>query len=191
MGMTMTEVGGPTGIAYFSDQVGTSRTWQLKAVVAWKQPPAPALGWRERLRGLTARLAARRTARREAERRVRDWTLPEGWSGASDGGGAREVLFSAHRGLVRVRGQDHALPSDGRALVLLVTEGADGSDAVSVDVHTMEAPAHPIWDVDPALPKRENLKRMSEVTRSSRDAWRASVGRDPVVGAFLRAAART
>jgi hypothetical protein len=119
-----------------------------------------------------------------------DWRLPEGWNGASDGGGPREVLFSSHLRLVRVRGRDHALPTDGRTLVLLVAEGPDGPDALSIDVHSMEAaPPQPMWQVDRAASKQANLRRISEATRSANRAWKAAVDRDPVVGAFLRRAA--
>ena len=87
---------------------------------------------------------------------------------------------------MRVSGREFELPSEGRALILLVDEErtrlGEGPD---ITVRSIDVPFIPHHLIDRSLDKATNLKRFQKSSREQHDAWRRALHSDPVTHAFL------
>jgi hypothetical protein len=92
------------------------------------------------------------------------------WSGSAGQHGEQETRYDARRRVVWVLGNEYAVPSDGRALVVLIDENGRGGGAPFVAARTVVAPVL----TDP----------MIESLAESR-AWTAVLEGDLEVRAFM------
>ena len=167
----------------------------LEAAVVWRhpQPPAPrpsAFAIALALLRLPWLMLSLRFKRRRRHRPSSSWHPPNGWTGSWSGDGERAVLFHAGRRLVRVAGEEHALPPPSRTLVLLVDQplaGIDGtSPPITVRRHELTVAPHAQEGGRSAgSPAREQYGEM----RRTLDGFRGALLADPTVREFRRAGA--
>ena len=181
MGGTMSEFGGRVGVTYFSDNTDDEpRSTRLEAAIAWRKKRSSI---QEERTPIWQQLLSLFRGPRPAA--ASSWSLPDGWSGAA-GDGEDQVLYSASRRTVRVRGRDFDLPAKGRTLILLVDEaGSPPSSEPMFTVHSIEAPVVPRASFDRNLDKAANLKRITASHREEGKAWRDAIRSEPAVSAFL------
>lgn len=169
----------------FSRDLPTDDVPVLDVAVVWDGPAArtPATSPRRSL-ALSLALVVRsllglrppRAARPPFEPRP----LPDGWNGAVDHGGPREVLHSTRRRLVRVAGREYPLPDDDATLVLLVRD--DGMAEPVVRARRLT----PAIRVDePPFGARPGLLARLFGDPWRTDPWRAALMRDPEIAAVL------
>src|SRR5215218_3350127 len=136
-------------IILFTDRApdGTER---LEAAVVWRhpQPAAPRssrVALALALLALPWRMLMFAFERRRRRPPASSWHPPSGWSGSWAGNGERAVLLHGQHRLIRVAGEDYALPEPGRTLVLLVDEPTAGVDGATrpVTVRRHEATVAP------------------------------------------------
>jgi hypothetical protein len=182
MGSTMVESGERISVTYFAETVDDPyRRTSLAAAVARR---------RDRSEIKKERISTwqflRLLFRRRQHPRLPEWQPPDEWSGSADPNGENEVLFHRRNGVVRTRGRDFSLPTDGRTLVLLIDEeGMMPHGEPVITVHSMECPELPYFSMDRNMSKAAILKRMRESLGEEAKAMRLAVRNDPVVRAFL------
>jgi hypothetical protein len=171
---------GQTRVAFFEGDSGGAEETHLQAVVIWRGPVVPREWvWSSMLRGQWP------FGRRPSRRRV-DEPLPEPWTAAADQGGPHEVLFSASRGIVQLRGQDYAVPTDGRTLVLLVQDPPDDSEDVGVEPYALAMPPRPALASERSWSRRKTTRRSLAHVEAMNEVWHSVLERDPVISDFLR-----
>jgi hypothetical protein len=171
--------GGPVSVSYFTDDLPDSDETRLAAVAVWRNPGAPrargSLGFlgklREKLgpRGLGLHFR---------------WNVPD-WASTSGEHGERETLYSRHRRVVSVLGKKFALPTDGRALVLLIDEGGGTGAKPSVTVRTVVAPKVARRPIDRSLDPESFGRQRADAHGEEMKAWTAALQSDPEVRAFI------
>jgi hypothetical protein len=181
MGGTMAEFGGRVGVTYFSDDVhGEPRSTRLAAAIAWRKDGSAVQKDRKPLWQVLSLLF------RSFRKPKANWSaFPNGWSGGA-GEGEDQILYDSNRRVVRVRGREFALPTEGRTLILLVDEaGSPPRSEPMFTMHSIEAPIVPHASYDPHLDKSVNLARITASHREEGKAWREAIRREPAVSEFL------
>ena len=165
VGIPYTEVGGRLVVSYVTELWGEPPLEQLVAVTVWRS----ATGWpgESRWDRMLMKWRDFRSSFSFRSPLRADDDMPVGWV---DGGQARAwTRYHPRRRVVRVLGRSYPVPSDRRALLVLI-DRADGVGGRPV-VTTRTVPCEP--------------RALGEEMWPQLEVWRRVVRDDPVAGAFI------
>lgn len=179
MGNVSIAFGGPVSVSYFTDELPDANEIQLAAVAVWRNPRAhrarDSQGFLSKLR--------EKLGPRGLGLHFR-WNVPD-WSSTSGEHGEQETLYSRHRRVVSVLGKKYALPTDGRALVLLIDEGGSTGAKPSVTVRTVVAAKVPRRPIGRSLGPDSFGRQRADAHDEEIKAWTGALESDPDVRAFM------
>lgn len=175
----LSSFGGETERTYFFRSLDDGRGVELSAVVMQRHLESSLKKRRLGILGLISLLLGRR---RPMPKPPVDQESQ--WTSTSDRGRPTEVCFSAERRMVRVSGQDIAMPNDPRTFVVFADEIESDWRNARLTTTLIEVPVRPKLSMS-ALDKAERGQAYSKWMQENQRIWAQAIDADAVVRRFL------